>query len=132
MGYTSQQYLAWLHQENYSDQAVADEMKYSRETITRIRLGTPGYTGTRINRKLEKLVRQLQQEQAQEPQEPQAEQPHPPAQVVTPVASPPSAQVQQTSVQGKQCPNCLKPYSGKLYLLWGSHYGCNVCAAKPA
>lgn len=97
MGYTSQQYLEYLYQ-FYSDQAIADKVKYSRETITRIRLGAPGYTGTRINKKLEKIVRNLQ---AQEPQEVKQE-PRPPAQVVTPVAAPPQVVTPAQYPQMKQ------------------------------
>jgi hypothetical protein len=121
--YTSQQYLMWLHQNN-SDQAIANEVKYSRETITRIRLGVPGYNGKRINAKLEKIVRQLQ---AQGPQ------------VVTPVWHPPQVKqavapepdVTNALFEKTHCAKCvfrgLVPFgvSKEQYLQWAKEHPCS-------
>ncbi len=91
MSYTSQTLIQFIHNQGYSDQDIADAVNASRETITRVRLGKPGYQGLAINGALVEIVRRLQQSLANQDvqQKPQVATPKQYSHVVTPVQTKP-------------------------------------------
>ncbi len=135
MGYTSQQFISYIHSQGYSDQEIANAVKASRETITRIRLGKPGYSGVGINKKLEKIVRQLQQEPQAVEQKPREQvvtyvQSHP--QVRQPVAAPPQVQPKKPTTLYEQfyCMGCdrVRPpvrLSREEFIQWARSHPCD-------